>query len=333
MRPLVVRLESVDGSAPKRARHKRALWLRVIPLVLLILVEGSRWLLESADPRYAFTLTSEAAGCVLAGTILLFWQWASTRRKERGGGSVGSAIMGAFGVMLLVSAPAFGAVVNGRFFAARDAALALALTPVVAAVLLRALDNDQPGELTAMLWPGLAGVGGLLLLLPEPALGTARAWAGLAALPVLMGTGAVLAWRRGVASHRGEAPVGGWWFAVPGLLLSGASLFLLSRYGPLAGALHTTPTVGSLCADALIVGLSLVALVWLEPMAWSAQFLLVPLLAMLESVAFLRPYVDGRSWLGLALLAMGAVRLLLLKPEEPGPVSSLGVSSGRPSRP
>jgi drug/metabolite transporter (DMT)-like permease len=59
----------------------------------------------------------------------------------------------------------------------------------------------------------------------------------------------------------------------------------------------------------------------------TTRYLIAPLIANLLSLAFLRPQVQLRSWLGLLLIALGSGWLLLApagEPEQTG--SSLGIS-------
>ena len=62
--------------------------------------------------------------------------------------------------------------------------------------------------------------------------------------------------------------------------------------------------------------LTLLVLRRLGVVRWSAQFLLIPLLTLLEGVLLLRPVLDFRSWMAFVLLAVSSGYLLAVGGDE-----------------
>jgi drug/metabolite transporter (DMT)-like permease len=183
--------------------------------------------------------------------------------------------------------------------------LALALTPVVVGVAVR--ENDA--ALAGRLWPGLAGVAGLLLVLSQPSLSSPATDALLMLAPLLTGCGAALLEREIENADRSMLPAA----------LFGAAAVLAS-----AALLHHAAPTGALFGlasglDGLEALLTLLALTRLGSMRWSAQFALVPLLVLLEGLALLRTRPAPRAVVGLLLLAVASFALLTPAAEEPQP--------------
>jgi hypothetical protein len=197
--------------------------------------------------------------------------------------------------------------------------MALALTPVVIAVAEAAMRNS--GEaLAGRLWPGLAAVAGLLLLLTQPSLANPGEDLILALTPLLTGCGAVLflsarpsVWRIPAALVGASAALG-----------LGAAINVVMQVG-------TWPDMAGLAAgfDALEALLALLALGRLSATRWSAQFAIVPLVILLEGIVFMPSRIPSRMIVGLLLLGIPAVALLIPPSEEPS--FDLGASAPRPS--
>ncbi len=277
------------------------------PLLSLCMLMASRWLLEGALPGTASTLVSEGAGCVVIGGSLALY--AGLRRKLPFRGSVGGRgfLVRVSAVVSILLAPALAAQVSGRHISSNNATLALALTPAVVAVADSVLGEVGQGDLSGLLWPGLAGITGLLLLLPQPAFAGWRPWLGLFVMPLLVGVGAVVllpdhAAVKGSSDVRSE-----FWFLVFGCLLGGT---VLCFWGKQQGELWREAQRA--CAlDVVSLTLMFLALYRLRAVRWSAQFILIPLLGLMEGMLFLRPILDLRSWIGMGLIALGAIRQVL----------------------
>ena len=69
-------------------------------------------------------------------------------------------------------------------------------------------------------------------------------------------------------------------------------------------------------ADGVDSVLSLIVLLRMGTMRWSAQFLLIPLLAILEGILFLHPAVFAPSWTGGGLLMIGSAFLVFRREQR-----------------
>lgn len=298
----------------KTFRSLRSGW----PLALLCVLAASRWLLEGAHPEVQTTALTEASGCFLATGFVAAFSWVSRKRRDRLVASTDYTspmpqIARLAGGALALTGPALAAAVSPHVMHADDATLALALTPCVIAVGGRAFHNDDEGdELTARLWPGLAAIAGLLLLLPQPVFSSWRFALALMLLPVVTGMGAVCADWHAISgsdpssAHKavfGMAPV----LATAGLLYAG--LAAIGSHG------RDVKQISAFAAglDGCLMFLSLLSLQRLGASRWGAQFLLVPLLTLVEGAALLRPVLDVRSWIAFAVLAVSALYQLLLR--------------------
>jgi hypothetical protein len=223
----------------------------------------------------------------------------------------------------LLGGPQVPLLFGGRGLEPTSVAIALALTAACFAVAASAF-GDASGaarDLPGRLWPALASVAALLLVLPEPSLTNVRTDVVLLAAPVMTGVGA--AWF--CSDERGEA--GNYWRA--GFALVGAALvFGVAMVVQAAGAARSGGSFGAgfglsvsaLAAEAPLVVLSVVALGRSGGTRWSAQFTVVPLIVLLEGVALARPTLDWRLLTGLALLALASLGLLFPPEDEEMPV-------------
>ena len=300
-------------------------WRMGWPFGALCCMTASRWLVEDAFPSASSTYLSQALGCALgaafAGGLILL------RKAQDSKDGFHAPWRAAMAAGVLLAGPGLAELLAVRLLHSSDATLALALCPVVVAVCVSAGGGTERGDLSRLLWPSLVGVAGLMLLLPEPSLSQGRTWIGLAAMPVLVGLGA--------SSVRGAMQMGGAEIAKRqylagflGLIVAALLLGMVALTHLHAGA-RFTASLGATGFDACAALLSLLALVRLGALRWSAQFLLIPLLAIVEGIVFLRPALSGRSFLALTLLAVGAGYQLLAMPpdgeEERSQVGSIDV--------
>ncbi len=227
----------------------------------------------------------------------------------------------------LLASPALGAAVSDRHLNATAATVALVLTPVVTAVAMAA---SSPGdEMAGMLWPGLAGIAGLLLLVPAPSLSSWRTDLGLASLPLVPGIAAayITTRIRMTRSEQNGSAVGtgfeGTWapggYSVQwmerGLLMAAVLFGITFLQGIGSQEIGALGWVGGL-ADGAILWLTLLTLKRVGAVRWSAQFLLTPLVTILEGLVLLRPMATARSWVGIALLAVSGGYLLVPRSGE-----------------
>jgi drug/metabolite transporter (DMT)-like permease len=272
------------------------------PLLALLAAGAARWIVTDTHPEAGSTLASEALGCAWAALLV----WAVAPRSARRAGWAGWKTMLA-GAML-VGGPVTALLVHAPLVDPGGLTMALALTPVVVAVASAALSRGQTDDVAGRLWPGLAAVAGLLLVLVTPSLSDVRSDVVLALAPLLAGVGA--AWfcvQPGTAA--GKLRIG----------LAGASaLFLAAALAgwPLSG--RPTFSVVAVAWDGVIALLSLLTLVQLAATRWSAQFVLLPLLILLEGIVLMRPPMTVRLDCGLALLAVASLYLLLQREDDAG---------------
>ncbi len=294
----------------------RDLWYATWPLALLCLVSGSRWVLDSTVPEARSTLASAAWGYGGAALTVLLWtllrgvlfQRATIRPLKLSNWPVVG--LGA----LVLAGPAVSVEIAGRHIGGNTGTVAMALTPVVAAVGVSAY--AATGEVAGLLWPGLAGVAGLLLLLPFPDLSFWRTDLALASMPLIAGVGASAAGHRlsdidDVSLQNGHSTA---WFA-PALAVASAVFCCLSLSAMRGGERLSVSFTGA-AADGLTSWLTLMVLARLGAMRWSAQFLLAPSVTILEGIFVVRPALTMRSWMGIALLVLGGGYLLASRNEK-----------------
>jgi hypothetical protein len=181
--------------------------------------------------------------------------------------------------------------------------MALALTPVVVAL------AGRMEPVAGRIWPGLAAVAGLMLVLAQPSLADARSDVALFLTPVLTGCGAVM-----LCSERAQTM----WRAASALA-GGALVFALCWWMAWRAGVEALPALSATACDGVLALLSLLVLVRLGALRWSAQFALLPLLVLLQGIWILRPPLTLRWVAGLLLIAAASLYLLLPHAEEPEP--------------
>jgi drug/metabolite transporter (DMT)-like permease len=272
-------------------------------LVLLLLCGASRWMLAAARPEAESSMGSQAAGCAWAALVCL----ALVRRPQAANAGRREFWWSALGGALLLCGPASAELLRATRVEAPGLMIALALTPVVVAL------AGRMDEVAGRLWPGLAAVAGLMLILVQPSLNDVRSDAALFLAPVLTGCGGVL-----LCSERAE---GAWRMPTA---LAGAALVFAVSWGVSAwqaGVAVPPPLLATAC-DGVLALLGLLVLARLGAVRWSAQFALQPLLVLGQGILILRPPLTPRWVAGMLLLAVGGVYLLL--PQGEG--AELGVT-------
>jgi hypothetical protein len=215
---------------------------------------------------------------------------------------------------MLVGGPAIALVVGGRVLDAGSLTIALALTPVVVAIAATALHTrraaDISGDLAGRLWPGLAAVAGLLLVLAQPNLSDLRTDVALVLAPLLTGLGAAIFCTD--APGEDVSPL-----CSPLALAGATALFaialLLARFTSTA---HQTLSLLATACDGVLALLAVVALTRLGAVRWCSQFTWLPLLIILEGLILIHPPLTARWVVGLVLLAAASVYVLLPGPAE-----------------
>jgi len=290
------------------------------PFILLLLVGASRWALSAARPDAASTLTSQTLGCAWA-TLLAFAflfpkrNQAAPSPKTTRATTIRWILAGA----LLFGGPAIGLILPGASLDSSALTIALTLTPIIIAIASTALGSESSEGIPGRIWPSLAAIAGLLLLLVQPNLQNLRTDILLLIVPVLTGLGAVLFYR----DHSPIIP------RAATALFGACALFAVALLaGRLAGA-HLTVSLLAIACDGIVALLGIATLSQLGATRWSSQFTWIPLLIIIEGIALVRPKLTAHWFTGLVLLILAGVYLLLPPSDEPttetSPVPNLPV--------
>jgi hypothetical protein len=276
------------------------------PFVLLLAAGASRWMVAAAHPEAEPTLVSEALGCTWAAIVsLAFLPFGRNVHPIRSGFRVEVFRTGLAGGAIFAG-PAIALLLGGKSLDAGSVTIALALSPVVVAVGTSARRADSSTGVAGHIWPSLAAVAGLLLVLVQPNLSNARTDAALVLAPLLAGGGAVL-----FGADREESPWGVTTaLAGAGLLFGFATLM---KY-----VLGMRPAVSFLAVgcDGLLAFLGMLTLQRIGSVRWSSQFTWLPLLIVVEGLALVHPGINARLAIGVGLLALASVYLLLPPSED-----------------
>jgi len=186
-------------------------------------------------------------------------------------------------------------------------AVAFALAPVVVVLVWGAVSQEPDG--IRNLIPALMGLAGVLLLLPFNLPMSARGWAAL----IEIGTAMVFVACAGVWIYRLLRRVS----VMEALAIVGVSnavcLFIWCgvvgsldlSWRDLASGVSWSWGVG-----AVVAALTVWLLRKIDPISFSARFLVIPLVTIMEGFVLLRPEVSGRMIVGTVLLAGGAAWVL-----------------------
>jgi len=212
-----------------------------------------------------------------------------------------------FGGAMLFGGPAIGLLLPGRDLDSSALTIALALTPIIIAIAASALGTDSPEGIAGRIWPSLATLAGLLLVLVQPSLGDFRTDLVLLLAPLLTGLGAVLF----CTDHSPIIP------RTATALLGATALFAvaLATSSFLAGARPTFSLLAIAC-DGIVALLGIATLSRLGATRWSSQFTWIPLLIILEGIVLVRPRLTTHWFTGLILLIVAGVYLLLPPGDE-----------------
>ena len=278
---------------------------------------GSQWLLVPAgDPLPALERQGLGFGVLslaaLVARMLKRQRWRAGRSRLLG--------MVA-GVSLLFFAVPMALVERSREYAPdTSVAVVFALAPVVAVLAVNAFLREE-GEMR-LLVPALAGFSGVLFLVPFDQPVSLRGWESVAELVAAM----LLVVCAGVWLYELLRQIG----AIEGFAVAGASnaVALLVwcgvrrqldwRWSDIAGGV----SMGSFAG---VIALALT--VWLvremKPVRFSARFLAIPLVTIMEGLVLLRPGVTGRTTVGILLLMTGVVWMLAGKESAEGETLTL----------
>lgn len=255
----------------------------------------------SAHPEADSTLASEALGCVWAAILSLAFLLRQPRSTPQPPVPAASRVRHLLAGAMLFGGPAVPLLIHGRQLDASSLTIALALTPIVIAIATSAF-GTQRSNFAGRIWPGLAAVAGLLLLLAQPELGDVRTDLALILAPTLTGIGAALFWA--------DLPVSA--SRVTTALLGASILFTLAL-AMTCVVTGSRPSISLLAvaSDSVMALLGVITLVQLGATRWSSQFTWIPLLIVVEGIALVRPQLTTYRLVGLMLLAVASIYLLL----------------------
>lgn len=290
-----------------------------IAFVVLCVLSGTSWAL----PVESGVLPPlEQQGVLFGGiglTALLFagrWVWSRSGWQQYG--RLAAATVGFFGVPIVVAEYARGSMP----VVSRSALFALVPVVVVMTVATGESAGREERGARVFLMPALAGLGGLLLLLPLALSGSLRGWvmsAVVCAAVVVVGIASVGLYRLLQVFALANA------IAVVGL----ANAVFLLVWSAVRGefvwrgtGLASVMSISSL-ADVVEVLLITWLLGEMLPIRFASRYLMIPLVTVLESFLVMRPEWTVRMVFGTALLAAGGGMLLFLKAGEEETVLSL----------
>jgi len=286
----------------------RSLW---IAFVVLCILSATSWVVPHGEELPV--LEQQGLRYAVIGLIALLlggrrgWSWGLGLR-------LGVMSVGFFGVPVAVVEWTRGSVSE----ISRSALFAM--VPVVVVMTIAAGDEER--GVRRFLVPALAGLGGLLLLLPMGFSGSVRGRLMLGvvcAAVVLVGLSSVWLYRllRGVALTQ----------AVAAACLANA-VFLLVCCAISRDVVWSVSGLASVISiGSLVDVVEVVLIVWLlremPPVRFAARCLLIPLVTILESYILVRPEVTVTLACGTILLAAGAGMLLFLNAGEEETMLSL----------
>jgi drug/metabolite transporter (DMT)-like permease len=292
-------------------------WTLWIAFVVLCVLSGTSWAIprEMSDGLPPLEQQGVLFGAIGLTALSFGGRRGWSRKMDLRYVRLAAAAMGFFGVPIVVAEYARGSV------PAISRSALFAMVPVVVVMVVAAGESAERGA-RLFLMPALAGLGGLLLLLPLAFSSSARGWMMLAvvcAAVILVGLASVWLYRllRGVALADALAVVG-LANAVFLLVWSAVREEVVWRGNRLASVI----SIASL-TDVVEVLLITWLLREMPPIRFAARYLVIPLLTVLESYVVMRPEWTVRMGFGTALLAAGGGMLLFLQGGEEETVLSL----------
>jgi hypothetical protein len=282
-----------------------------IGFAILCIMSSTSWAIPRGEELSVFEQQSVRYAVVGLVALLLGgyrgWSWNLGLRL----GLIG---MGFFGIPMAIGEWSQGAVSE----ISRSALFAM--VPVVVVMVIAAGDDER--GVRRFLAPALAGLGGLLLVLPLGFSGSIRGQLMLGvvcAAVFLAGLSSVWLYRllRGVTLAH----------AVSAICLANAAFLLVCSVVRGDYVLQWSGLSSVISPASLVDVVEVVLIVWLlqemPPLRFAARYLLIPLLTILESFLLIRPEVTVRIACGTLLLATGVGMLLFLKVGDEDTVLSL----------
>jgi drug/metabolite transporter (DMT)-like permease len=286
---------------------KKSVWSAFAALCLL---SSTAWVTASFGQSTLPALEQQGLLFGVIGIAALLFPgkklWSrSQQRPARFWPQIALAGIAFFGLPALVNELVSGAV------PAISRTLLFTLAPIVIAIAIPAGNAADPAERNARrsLAPSLAGIGGLLLLLPLNLPGSPRGRLMLATVciaVILLGIASVRLYRSLQSVDLRDAAVI--------VCLSNAAFLLIcsvitGEFVWSASGLASLATFSSLI-NLIEIPLLLWLLREMPPIRFASRYLLIPLLTIVESYVVMRPMLTLRLGAGLILLAAGAAMLL-----------------------
>lgn len=327
---------SIPWTHGRQAIHRRKVWVtsarersngswrnglvRWSPFVAFCLLGAVRWLADDRWPDSASTLATRSAGCGLAACLawLALWSWSRLRRGDSVGAARESVRRNALGGLLMIGGPAIPLVLLPRGLDSGTLMIALSLTPVAAGVTCVAI-GEECDSIAGLVWPGLAAMAGMLLMLPQPSLADPTADLTMLLAPIMTGVGAaLLAHEAAAAEDPDTRPRTQGMSQGIVVILSAAALFFgviaVLRFG-VSGLRENFDPLAALL-DGATAWLAVVSVRRLGAMRFAAQSALVPLAVLLEGLILMRPPLTARLEFGMLLLAVAGISLLVRSEDD-----------------
>ena len=286
-------------------RYQASLWHVWWPFALLCLAASSEWTITDNWPQAGSTLASETVACALAAGLSVGLALKNRSRRP----SEASSFTAALGGTLVLVGPIIGILLQAPSLNPASLVLALALTPVVTAVAEAASGSSEDGLSAANLWPGLAALVGLLLILPEPSFSNPLNDLVLLLTPLLTGVGCVL-FRSSVASTSGT------WSSAAAFASAGCVFGIGAAAQAIRQRAIPALAPASVAVDFVLTLLTILALQRLAASQYTARYVLVPLAILLQSLFLLHSGISARSVACGVLLVGAAVSLLWPRNEK-----------------
>jgi drug/metabolite transporter (DMT)-like permease len=283
---------------------KRSVWITFGALCLL---SANSWV---AAPFSATTLPSLQRQGLLyliisVGALLISGRRLLSRIKSRPWARAAIAGLAFFGV------PAVAIEFASGYVNEITRSALFAMVPIVVAVALSAIEAGEPAERS--LAPAIAGLAGLLLLLPLSLTNSARGdlrIALISAAVIIVGIAGIQLYRLLQQFEPSDA--------VAIVCLPNAILLLI--WAEASGtALWDRSSLLSLDSPSSLIDIiEVLLLLWLlrrvPPVQFASRYLLIPLLTILEAYVLVRPELSPRICAGTTLLAVGTGMLLFQQP-------------------
>jgi drug/metabolite transporter (DMT)-like permease len=295
-------------------------WTLWIAFGALCILSGTSWAIPLVMPSELPPLEQQGILFGVVGLIALLFvrRRAWFRIKGLWAARLAGAGVGFFGVPAVIVEYARGSV------PAMTRSALFAMVPVVVVLVVAAGEGTEREERGARLFlvPVLAGLAGLLLLLPLEISSSELGRTMLAVVcvaVVVVGLASVWLYRllRGVALAEAIAVLG----------LSNAA-FLLMWSAVREDLVWRGSALVSATSPALLVDvIEVLLIVWLlrgmPPIRFASRYLMIPLVTVLESFVVMRPAITIRMVFGTVLLGVGVGALLFWKGGEEDTVLSL----------